>query len=78
MDYVDLLLATRGTTKAFATARPHEIQVGDLVTMGSGATLFRVVGISRMVTSETVNLISQKTGVAEVGVAWRAIAGGAE
>lgn len=78
MDYVDLLLVTSGTTKAFATARPHEIHVGDLVTRGSGTTLFRVVDVSRMVTSETVNLISKKVTVAEVGAAWRAVDGGAE
>lgn len=81
MDYVDLLLLRgngRGTAYTFATARPHEIQIGDLVTRGSGTTLFKVVEISRMVDPETIGLIAKKTSVTEVGTAWRNVDGGAE
>ena len=81
MEYVDLLLLRgnrRGTTYTFATARPHEIRVGDLVTRGSGTTLFKVVEISRMVDPETIGLIAKKTSVTEVGAAWRNVDGGAE
>lgn len=75
MEYIDLLLLSRGRNKYIATAKPLTVNTGDLVTKGSDTVLYKVEKVVRMVDPDVAELISGKVFVREVGVIYRPVGG---